>query len=82
MGTSTFAGAKAPMSPSGRCCRARAGRSRPELGQKKAEEPLLTAERGDLEALMRNKPMQSRYDEWMVGMKVQYGSTGELGVWA
>ena len=43
---------------------------------------MLIAERGDLEALMRNKPMQSRYDEWMVGMKVQYGSTGELGVWA
>ena len=56
-------------------------RSRPELAYKKITKPLLTAERGDLEALMRNKPMQSRYDEWMVGMKVQYGSTGEFGVW-
>jgi len=34
------------------------------------------AESGDLELLMRNKPMQSRYDEWMAGMKAEYGSTG------
>lgn len=26
---------------------------------------------------MRNKKLQARYDEWMVGMKVKYGSTGE-----
>lgn len=57
-------------------------RSKPGISWTKTGELLLIAERGDLEALMRNKPMQSRYDEWMVGMKVQYGSTGELGVWA
>ena len=34
-------------------------------------------ESGDLELLMRNKALQARYDTWMVGMKVKYGSTGE-----
>ncbi|ORY30227.1 hypothetical protein BCR39DRAFT_530056 [Naematelia encephala] len=29
----------------------------------------------DLEQLMRNKALQQRYDEWMAGMKVVYGST-------
>ena len=31
---------------------------------------------GDLEQLMRNKGLQARYDTWMMGMKVKYGSTG------
>lgn len=26
---------------------------------------------------MRKKDMQARYDEWMTGIKVKYGSTGE-----
>lgn len=38
---------------------------------------LRVTESGDLELLMRNKKMQSRYDEWMTGMKTKYGSTGE-----
>ena len=38
----------------------------------------LRAEYGDLELMMRNKAMQARYDEWMTGIKAQYGSTGAL----
>lgn len=38
---------------------------------------MIVLDSGDLEQLMRNKGLQARYDEWMMGMKGKYGSTGE-----